>query len=531
MNQLEEKIYNSGERLVPYVSHDDDELVKHRSSYSFFYDVINTDQKSSNCRNISIVDIGFGSGWGAAMLSGINNAHVIGVDVEQDCLIYAEQNYGRKNVEYIIRDAVDFVDNMDICDYVVSRGVLEHVPGGLSLIEKFKYKQRVIVDVPYNEKEGNDFHILLGITENDFKSMKNCEIFYEDINGAIYKDYCPKNVNMIMVVVSRPGLKKVGEMFKFPIMPVRTQEKELLGEINLKNRVRWMERDELVPEVIKKIKPVLVGLDIGTGIVPHDYLKAAVYVCCEPYAEYINVLTEKISGEKDQIFVINQGDWLDCVSVLECNSVDSVYLIDVIEHLPKEDGEKLLKITEKIAKKQIVIFTPLGLVEQETLKGGKDAWGLSGAEYQEHKSGWMPEDFDETWDVYACKNFHTSNNIGEKIEKPFGAFWAIKNLNENKLLDNADLDPLFSEIRNALVNQLPNKYFELIEKNKSIETKNQQLQTEHDKIQNSFVQLQSEQQQLQIKNNQLQVSFNRLENCRAVRCGNIINKYFKKIGM
>jgi hypothetical protein len=135
----------------------------------------------------------------------------------------------------------------------------------------------------------------------------------------------------------------------------------------------WIERDDLMRYVMEKIQPVLIGLDIGVGIKPHDYLKSMIYVCCEPYKEYVDILTKKISEENDRIYIVQQKDWIKSVSDLKDKLVDAVYLIDVIEHLPKEEGEKLLKITEQVVRKQIVIFTPLGFVKQEILDGGKDA--------------------------------------------------------------------------------------------------------------------------------------------------------------
>ena len=284
-----------------------------------------------------------------------------------------------------------------------------------------------------------------------------------------------------------------------------------------KNNTQWLERGELIPEVMKKIQPVLVGLDIGVGIVPHDYLKSVVYVCCEPYKEYVDVLAEKISKESDRVYVVQQTDWLKSIVDLKDKSIDSLYLIDVIEHLPKKDGEKLLKMTERVVRKQIVIFTPLGFVKQEVIDGGKDAWGLSGAEYQEHKSGWMPEDFDETWNVYACKDFHDVNNVGEKLEKPFGAFWAIKNFDDDDNFSDLSFNSLSSEIKEALFNQLPYKYFEIIEELKQEKLQHQQLQSEHQQLQSEHQQLQSEHQNI--------------VNSKTVRYSRKIQKYLRKVGI
>jgi len=64
------------------------------------------------------------------------------------------------------------------------------------------------------------------------------------------------------------------------------------------------------------------------------------------------------------------------------NSFDCVLLIDVVEHLRKEDFLKLLPKLEKISKK-IIIITPNGFIEQEEYDNNK---------YQIHQSGWTEND-------------------------------------------------------------------------------------------------------------------------------------------
>lgn len=61
------------------------------------------------------------------------------------------------------------------------------------------------------------------------------------------------------------------------------------------------------------------------------------------------------------------------------NSFDCVIANDLIEHLSKEDGEKLIKAMEKIAKKRVVIFTPNGFLEQGIYDNNP---------WQKHLSGW-----------------------------------------------------------------------------------------------------------------------------------------------
>lgn len=212
-------------------------------------------------------------------------------------------------------------------------------------------------------------------------------------------------------------------------------------------------------------------LDIGAGIYPKRFIRPQLYVCVEPFHEYVQELNKNIDKQDEQLFVVLNGDWDFAVSKFGENSVDTVFLIDVIEHLDKEEGARLLALTEKIARKQVVIFTPLGFIAQETLHGGKDAWGLNGAAWQEHKSGWMPEDFDDSWNVYVCEDFHSHNNVGKTLDKPVGAIWAIKNKSESEHnLDESWLDS--HEIANQIIDRSRNL---IKSKSKTIQAKDQEI--------------------------------------------------------
>lgn len=60
-------------------------------------------------------------------------------------------------------------------------------------------------------------------------------------------------------------------------------------------------------------------------------------------------------------------------------SFDCVIASDVIEHLTKEDGIRLMKMMEKVAAKKVIIFTPNGFLHQTAYDNN---------ELQEHLSGW-----------------------------------------------------------------------------------------------------------------------------------------------
>ena len=191
--------------------------------------------------------------------------------------------------------------------------------------------------------------------------------------------------------------------------------------------ITWLEKDELMLTALKKIESVDTVLDIGCGIRPQEYVAPAVHICCDPCQQYIEHLQTKIRDKQDGEYVIIKADWSEIINIFPAESVDTVFLLDVIEHLEKEEGKALLEATEAVARRQVIVFTPLGFFPQHSADG-KDAWGLDGGEWQEHKSGWWPEDFDDSWDIYAAKVFHTQDHTGKKYENPCGAFWAVKNV-------------------------------------------------------------------------------------------------------
>jgi hypothetical protein len=61
---------------------------------------------------------------------------------------------------------------------------------------------------------------------------------------------------------------------------------------------------------------------------------------------------------------------------------DACVALDVIEHLTKEDGFRLLESMEKLATRRVIVFTPNGFVPQHSQQG----------DLQEHLSGWTAEE-------------------------------------------------------------------------------------------------------------------------------------------
>jgi len=65
------------------------------------------------------------------------------------------------------------------------------------------------------------------------------------------------------------------------------------------------------------------------------------------------------------------------------DSFDCVLALDLIEHLSKSDGLKLISMMEEIASKRVVIFTPNGFFGQDEYDD--NPWQL-------HRSGWTVEE-------------------------------------------------------------------------------------------------------------------------------------------
>jgi len=191
--------------------------------------------------------------------------------------------------------------------------------------------------------------------------------------------------------------------------------------------ISWLDKEDLFPTVRKRLEPACIVLDIGCGINPQQCIRPLVHICCEPFDQYLQRLKEKISDQYDRSYVLLRATWAEAVRFLPPKSVDTVFLVDVIEHIEKQEGLELLRSTEEIARRQIAIFTPLGFLPQKH-PDGTDAWGMGGGAWQEHRSGWLPEDFDGSWDIYVAETFHTTDNLGHELEKPHGAFWAVKTL-------------------------------------------------------------------------------------------------------
>lgn len=89
-------------------------------------------------------------------------------------------------------------------------------------------------------------------------------------------------------------------------------------------------------------------------------------------------------------------------------SIDIIQACDFVEHLGKEEGMKWLQDCEKVARKAILIFTPIGFVDSPAANSQPDNI------YQKHRSGWSYEEFEKLGfriGKYHIENMWRNSNI------------------------------------------------------------------------------------------------------------------------
>ncbi len=107
------------------------------------------------------------------------------------------------------------------------------------------------------------------------------------------------------------------------------------------------------------------------------------HVCIEPHGAYC----ERLSAAGYEVVQRTAFE------ALRDMNAQAIYLLDVIEHMEKDEAAQVLKLALEHASIQVVVYTPLGFVEQH-----EDAWGLGGEVWQTHRSGWTPEEF-PGWEI------------------------------------------------------------------------------------------------------------------------------------
>jgi hypothetical protein len=158
-------------------------------------------------------------------------------------------------------------------------------------------------------------------------------------------------------------------------------------------------------------------LDVGTG----EKFRFEKIVCSE------KLLCNEVNSSKfSYLSPCFLGDALLLSYFLKEKFFDLVTCFDVIEHLKKDDGYKLIECLEKLSNDMLLFFTPLGEV----------AIGQSKIKYETHLSGWLPQDFVKL--KYKCWVF-------PKFHKKYGygAFFAVKSKQSIQKITLNGIDEIF----------------------------------------------------------------------------------------
>ena len=121
--------------------------------------------------------------------------------------------------------------------------------------------------------------------------------------------------------------------------------------------------------------------------------------------------------KRNTYYKLIRGDLLKTIKNNLKSRYDVVFFSQVIEHVTRNQGEKILDEIEKLAKKRIVVGTPRGFMEQPHEF-------LDGNPYQVHKSGWSIEDFTSRgYRVYGVGFFPIWSHSG--FGRDAGAFTMV----------------------------------------------------------------------------------------------------------
>ena len=170
---------------------------------------------------------------------------------------------------------------------------------------------------------------------------------------------------------------------------------------------------EIIKKIYKKILPgyeeellkELIGLnsvlDFGCGKnSPLRLLKNAYKVGVDVFEK--DILESKKKNIHDKYYLANV---LDADKLFKSKSFDCVVALDLIEHLTKKDGVRLIKKMEKISRKKVIIFTPNIFYSQEDSKN----------QHQEHKSVWNVKEFEALG--YKVKGINGLKNLRKEQSK------------------------------------------------------------------------------------------------------------------
>jgi SAM-dependent methyltransferase len=130
-------------------------------------------------------------------------------------------------------------------------------------------------------------------------------------------------------------------------------------------------------------------LDVGCGLsFKSQYIDADLRVGVDIYKPYLEAIPANMGRAVPFVAVCCNALAMDRLFLP--GSFDLVLLLDIIEHLEKDDSIRLLKIAERIASTAVIIETPNGFHPQNI-----DILGFEGHHWQTHRCGWSTEELED----------------------------------------------------------------------------------------------------------------------------------------
>jgi SAM-dependent methyltransferase len=157
-------------------------------------------------------------------------------------------------------------------------------------------------------------------------------------------------------------------------------------------------------------------LDVGCGISPSlRELGVARSVGAEAYAP--SAAEARRRNLHDEIV---ECDVRHLSQNFKPKQFDACIAMDVIEHLTKADGLKLVADMEKLARKRVIFFTPSGFLKQ----GHTDSDDL-----QQHLSGWEPAEMEQLgYQVIGLLGPKSLRGEYHRLKRRPDFFWGLVSL-------------------------------------------------------------------------------------------------------
>lgn len=163
---------DDGERMIPE---------HHKGGLVYGEHIIRYNAAKEIVKDKVVLDIASGSGYGTALLAETAKK-VYGVDIDENSVSYAKENYGKKNIEYKVGSGTDIPLSDGSVDVVVTYETIEHIKDYKKFLAETKRVLKkdglLLVSTPNDVEfiEGNHFHV----HEFEYKELS-------DLLGKYYK--------------------------------------------------------------------------------------------------------------------------------------------------------------------------------------------------------------------------------------------------------------------------------------------------------------------------------------------------------